>query len=84
MCGCLSHALLQGIWPVTQARALAGNQTCDPLVCRPELNALSHNSQGPSYPILSIQLSTFTLLCSHHHHPPTKIFHLSKLEDCTH
>ena len=33
-------------WPATQACALAGNQTSDPLVCRPALNPLSHTSQG--------------------------------------
>ena len=32
MCGCLSHAPPLGTWPETQARALAGNQTSDPLV----------------------------------------------------
>ena len=31
---------------VTQACAPAGNQTSDPLVCRPVLNPLSHTSQG--------------------------------------
>ena len=33
-------------WPVTQAGALTGNQTRDPLVHRPTLNPLSHTSQG--------------------------------------
>ena len=37
---------LLGTWPVTQACALTGNQTSDPLVHRPELKPLSHNSQG--------------------------------------
>ena len=32
-----------GTWLTTQARALTGNQTGDPLVCR---LALSHTSQG--------------------------------------
>ena len=33
-------------WPATQACALAGNQTGDPLVRRPMLNPLSYTSQG--------------------------------------
>ena len=33
-------------WPSTQACALTGNQTSNPLVCRPALNPLSHTSQG--------------------------------------
>ena len=35
-----------GTWPATQACALTGNQTSDPLVLRPALNPLSHTSQG--------------------------------------
>ena len=35
-----------GTWPATQACALTGNQTGDPLVHRPALNPLSHMSQG--------------------------------------
>ena len=35
-----------GTWPATQARALTGNQTGDPLVYRPAFNPLSHTSQG--------------------------------------
>ena len=35
-----------GTWPTTQACALTGNRTCDPLVCRLALNPLSHHSQG--------------------------------------
>ena len=33
-------------WPATQACALAGNGTGDPLGHRPALNPLSHTSQG--------------------------------------
>ena len=35
-----------GAWPTTQACALTGNQTSDPLIHRPALNPLSHTSQG--------------------------------------
>ena len=41
----LAHHQL-GTWPTTQARALTGNQTSDPLVRRLVLNSLSHTSQG--------------------------------------
>ena len=37
---------LLGTWPTTQACALTGNQTGDPLVRRPTLNPLSYSSQG--------------------------------------
>ena len=39
------HPLL-GTWPTTQACALTGNQTSNPLVHRLALNPLSHTSQG--------------------------------------
>ena len=35
-----------GTWPTTQACAVAGNQTSNPLVPRPVLNPLSHTGQG--------------------------------------
>ena len=38
---------LLGTWPTTQACALMGNWTCDPLLLRPKLNPLSYTSQGP-------------------------------------
>ena len=41
----LTHPLL-GSWPATQACALTGNRTSDPLVHVPALNPLSHTSQG--------------------------------------
>ena len=41
----LEHPLL-GTWPATQALALTGNQTSDPLVCRRALSPVSHTSQG--------------------------------------
>ena len=44
--GCLSCAPPLGTWPATQACALTGNQTDDPLVHRLALNPLSHTSQG--------------------------------------
>ena len=37
---------LLGTRSATQARALTGNQTSNPLVCRLGLNPLSHTSQG--------------------------------------
>ena len=46
MCGCLSCAPLLGTWPATQAYALTGNPTGDPLVRRLVLNPWSHTSQG--------------------------------------
>ena len=33
-------------WPTTQACALTGTRTSDPMVHRPALNPLSHTSQG--------------------------------------
>ena len=41
----LVHPLL-GTWSTTQACALTGNQTGDPLGHRPTLNPLNHTSQG--------------------------------------
>ena len=38
--------LVRGTGPTTQACALTGNRTSDPLVCRRELSLLSHTSQG--------------------------------------
>ena len=37
---------LLGAWPATQACALTGNRTRDPLFHRPALSSLSHTSQG--------------------------------------
>ena len=53
MCGCP----LLGTWPTTQACALTGNRTGDPLVYRSVLSPLSHTSQG-----MSINLLTYTLV----------------------
>ena len=41
----LQHPILETC-PATQAYALTGNRTSDPLVCSPALNPLSHLSQG--------------------------------------
>ena len=54
LCGCLSCAPPTGTWPATQACALTGNGTNDPLVHRLALNPLSHTSQGKFIIILSI------------------------------
>ena len=43
---------LLGTWLATQACALTGNQTNDPLVRRPVLNPLSHTSQSITKPLL--------------------------------
>ena len=42
MCGCLLCAPYRGTWPATQACALTGNRTNDPLVHRLALSPLSH------------------------------------------
>ena len=43
-----SRTPLLATWPATQACALTGNGTGDPLVHRLVLNPLSHTSQGKS------------------------------------
>ena len=43
------ECLLLGTWPTTQACALTGNQTCDPLLCSSVLNPLSHTGQGRAF-----------------------------------
>ena len=46
-CVVASHAPpTGGTWPATQACALPGDRTSDPLVCSLALNPLSHTSQG--------------------------------------
>ena len=47
----LARPLLR-TWPATQAHALTGNQTSDPLVHRLALSPLSHISQGMNAPHL--------------------------------
>ena len=72
MCGCLLHASLLGTWPATQACALVGNQTGDPLFHSPVLNPLSHTSQGIEVAIF--QNKVWALLAS--------AAHTLKLERC--
>ena len=48
-CVVASHAPLWRIWPTTQACALAGNRTGNPLVRRPTLNPLSYTNQGQAF-----------------------------------
>ena len=45
MCGCPSSTPQLGTWHPTQACALTGNQTSDPLVCRLALKPLGYTSQ---------------------------------------
>ena len=47
---------LLGAWPITQASALTGNGTGDPLVCRLALNTLNHTSQGIKGLFLKIRI----------------------------
>ena len=49
-----------GTCPTSQACALTGNWTSDPLVRRPELNLLSHNSQG-WYSTFNTQMNIYSL-----------------------
>ena len=46
MCERYMVAYLLGTWSTTQACALTGNQTSDPVVHRPALSPLTHTSQG--------------------------------------
>ena len=63
MCGCLSCTPQPGTWQATQACVLTGNQTGDPLVCRPALSPLSHTSQGysQSFNYLKIRVALITV-----------------------
>ena len=49
---------LLGTWPTTQACALTGDWTGDPLVCKPALNPLSRTSPGPSLLFLVFNISS--------------------------
>ena len=55
MCGCLSCAPHWRTWTATQACALTGIWTNDPLVCRLVLNPLSHTLQGS---VMIIEMTT--------------------------
>ena len=46
MCGCLSHAPYWGLGPQPRHVPYTGNQTSDPLVCKPVFRPLSHSIQG--------------------------------------
>ena len=48
MCGCLSCTLL-GTWPTTQACALTGNRTGDPLGYRPDTQSTEPHQPGQNY-----------------------------------
>ena len=56
----LAHPLL-GTWPATQACTLNGNWTGNTLICRPELNPLSHTSQG--HGLLCNPVNIATIAC---------------------
>ena len=56
----LAHPLLR-TWPATQACALTGNQTSDPVVHRPSLNPLSHTSQVSHFLFYVFAISYFSI-----------------------
>ena len=62
MCACLSRAPYRGTWPTTQACALTGNWTSNPLVQRLALNPLSHTSQGNNCSNFLIQFFIYLYL----------------------
>ena len=77
MCGCLLHAPNQGTWPATQACALTGIQTGDPLGHRPAINPLSYTSQGQVH-VLNTRLSeVFQVMKGKDLHP--RLLYLAKL-----
>ena len=53
-CVVVFHVPSLGTWPTSQACALTGNRTDDPLVYRLALNPLSHMSQGNMQEFLSL------------------------------
>ena len=59
----LTHPLL-GTWPATQACALTGNRTRNPLLHKPALNPLSHSSHGRKVILNEILLSQFQMISS--------------------
>ena len=88
-CVVASHAPPTGDLAKTQACALTGNQTSDPLVHRLALNPLNHTSQGSFWPFLSVWFSgitcihTFTMLFNQLYYEFVEFFHLPK-QKCPH
>ena len=56
--------LLWGTWPTTQACALTGNRTSDPLLHRLVLNSLSHTSQGSSPTLRELKSGSWEDICT--------------------
>ena len=54
---------LLGTWPTTQAPALTGNPTSDPLVHKPALNPLSHPSQKILISLIYLFLIKHPFVC---------------------
>ena len=52
---------LLGTWPATQACALTGNRTGDPLICRSAINPLSYSNQGQHVILILFHILYFTL-----------------------
>ena len=61
MCGCFLRAHHWGPSPATQACALTGDRTGDPLVHRLALNPLSNTSQGKRFTFYSCSPYPFLL-----------------------
>ena len=72
----LVHPLL-GTWPTTQARALTGNRTGDPLVCGLALSPLSHTSQGKS-----LDFKLLNVIAESGHHCPRPLCLLHEHQEC--
>ena len=52
---------LLGTWSATQACALTGNRTGDPLICRLLLSPLSHTSQGLFHSLENVNVTHLSL-----------------------
>ena len=78
-CAVASWASPTGTWPTSQACALTGNQTGDPLVHRPALSPLSHTSQGDSSMLyhVSVPHSFLLLKLLHCAYIPHCVIHFS-------
>ena len=77
MCGCLSDAPYWGP-DATQACALTGNLTSDPLVCRPVLNPPSHTSQGYNALFLRVPMHLSILITLQHGGNAMQVFFSTK------